>query len=83
MTLHERLTQATHALVAAGYNDAEAAIDAEFLARHALGWTREQMLVRWRDPLPNGFDPQYTPLIARRARHEPVAYIVEIGRAHV
>jgi release factor glutamine methyltransferase len=52
VTLHERVTQATHALVAAGYNDAEAAIDAELLARHTLGWTREQMLVRWRDPIP-------------------------------
>ncbi len=76
VTLHERVTQATHALVAAGYNDAEAAIDAEVLARHALGWTREQMLVRWRDSLPNGFELRFAPLIDRRAQHEPVAYIV-------
>jgi release factor glutamine methyltransferase len=74
-TLHERVTQATQALIAAGYNEAEAAIDAELLARHALGWTREQMLVRWREPVPAGFEPRYAPLAARRVRHEPVAYI--------
>jgi release factor glutamine methyltransferase len=76
VTLHERVTQATHALVAAGYAEAEAAIDAEVLARHALAWTREQMLVRWREPMPADFDARYTPLIARRMRHEPVAYII-------
>jgi release factor glutamine methyltransferase len=76
VTLHARVTQATHALIAAGYAEAEAAIDAEVLARHALGWTREQMLVRWRDPMPDGFDARYAPLVARRMRHEPVAYIV-------
>lgn len=75
-TLHERVTRATHALIAAGYNEAEAAIDAELLARHALGWTREQMLVRWREPVPAGFEPDYAPLIERRLRHEPVAYII-------
>jgi release factor glutamine methyltransferase len=75
-TLHERVTQATHALTAAGYNETEAALDAEVLARHALGWTREQMLVRWRDPVPPHFEPRYAPLLARRSHHEPVAYIV-------
>jgi release factor glutamine methyltransferase len=76
VTLHERVTQATHALVAAGYNEGEAALDAEVLARHTLGWTREQMLVRWRDPIPNGFEARYPALIDRRALHEPVAYII-------
>jgi release factor glutamine methyltransferase len=75
-TLHERVTQATHTLVSAGYNDAEAAIDAEVLARHVLGWTREQTLVRWREPAPADFEARYAPLVARRARHEPVAYII-------
>jgi release factor glutamine methyltransferase len=75
-TLHERVTQATHALTAAGYNEAEAAVDAEVLARHALGWTREQMLVRWREPVPPDFEPRYATLLARRTHHEPVAYIV-------
>lgn len=76
VTLHERVTQAGHALMATGYAEAEAAIDAEVLARHALGWTREQMLVRWREPMSADFDARYTPLIARRMRHEPVAYII-------
>lgn len=76
LTLHARVTAATHALQAVGYVEAEAAIDAELLARHTLGWTREQMLVRWRDPVPDGFESRYAPLLARRARHEPVAYII-------
>lgn len=75
-TLHERVTEATHALVAAGYVEAEAAIDAELLARYALGWTREQMLVRWREPVPHDFESRYAPLVSRRLRHEPVAYII-------
>jgi release factor glutamine methyltransferase len=73
--LHAQVTQATRAFVSVGYAEAEAAIDAEVLARHALGWTREQMLMRWREPAPADFDARYAPLVARRARHEPVAYI--------
>jgi release factor glutamine methyltransferase len=76
ITLHERVTQATHALLAAGLTEPEASIDAEVLARHVLGWTREQMLVRWRQPVPPDFEPKFAPLLARRLRREPVAYIV-------
>jgi release factor glutamine methyltransferase len=75
LILHERVTHATRTLMAAGYSEAEAAIDAEVLARHTLGWTREQMLVRWRDPEPREFAFPYAALIERRRRHEPVAYI--------
>jgi release factor glutamine methyltransferase len=34
------------------------------------------MLVRWREPEPHDFEPRYATLVARRTRHEPVAYIV-------
>ena len=58
----------------------DAPIDADLLARHVLGWTREQMITRRRDPLPavsaDSFDARFDALIARRAEREPVAYII-------
>jgi release factor glutamine methyltransferase len=78
-TLHDRLREAQARLVAAGIPEPDAAIDAGVLARHVLGWTREQMIVRQRDPLPSAsadaFEPRFSALIARRAEREPVAYI--------
>ena len=79
-TLHDRLREAQSRLAAAGIADADAAIDADVLARHVLGWTREQMIINQRDPLPaaseDGFAQRFAALIARRAEREPVAYIV-------
>lgn len=49
-----------------------ARLDAEVLMAHALGATRSDLLLRrMRDPAPEAF----AALVARRARHEPVAYI--------
>jgi len=49
-----------------------ARLDAEVLMAHALGVTRSAMLLGLgHDPVPANFDA----LIARRAAHEPVAYI--------
>ncbi|KEO89835.1 SAM-dependent methyltransferase [Erythrobacter longus] len=49
-----------------------ARLDAELLMAHALGVTRSDMLLRhMQDAAPVAFDS----LIARRAAHEPVAYI--------
>ncbi len=76
VTLHERVTQVTHALLGAGLTEPEAAIDAEVLARHVLGWSREQMLMQWRQPVPAHFESAFRPLLARRLHREPVAYIV-------
>jgi len=75
-SLHACVTEATHALLAAGLTEPEASIDAELLARHVLGWTREQLLMQWRQPVPSDFDARYAPLLERRMRREPVAYIV-------
>jgi release factor glutamine methyltransferase len=50
-------------------------LDAELLMAHALGLTREEMLLRHLDdPAPAGFEP----LLARRAAGEPVAYITGV-----
>ncbi len=47
-------------------------LDAELLMAHALGISREAMLLgATRDPAPSSFDD----LVARRLAHEPVAYI--------
>ena len=47
-------------------------LDAELLMAHALGVTREVMLLaRLNDPAP----PGYADLVERRARHEPIAYL--------
>lgn len=49
-----------------------ARLDAELLMAHALGITREALLLGARDrPAPAGFDG----LLARRLAHEPIAYI--------
>lgn len=50
-----------------------ARLDAELLMAHALGATRSDMLLRhMRDPAP----PEFADRVARRIRHEPVAYII-------
>jgi len=60
----------------AGIAKDEAALDADVLARHALGgWDRGRMLASWRDPAPPGFETALEPLIARREHREPTAYI--------
>ena len=74
-TLHERIADARETFVAAGIDPAEAAADAEVLARHVLGWDRARFLTYVREPAPPGFDDAFTPLVARRRAREPVAHI--------
>lgn len=69
MTIAEALREATARL--AETSDT-ARLDAELLMAHALDVSRSDLLLRhMQDGVPNGF----TGLVARRARHEPVAYI--------
>jgi release factor glutamine methyltransferase len=75
VTLHDRVRAARERLVAAGLADQHATIDAEVLARLALGWDRAEYLARRSDAPPPGFQSAYEPLVARRARREPVAQI--------
>ena len=74
--LREQIGRAREALVGAGIAHDEAALDAEVLARHALGWDRAQILTRWHLPPPEAFEPAYGSFVARRAAREPVALIV-------
>lgn len=76
ITLHAVIQQARQRLERAGIEPAEAALDADVLARHALGgWERGQLLVKLREPAPPGLAERYDPLVARRERREPTAYI--------
>ena len=47
-------------------------LDAELLLAHALGVTRERLLLTLAD---HSVPPAFAALVERRARHEPVAYI--------
>jgi release factor glutamine methyltransferase len=75
-SVHERLVQARQIFMRAGIDADEAALDAEVLARHVLGWDRAALVARWRETAPESFDEHFQPLITRRASREPVAYII-------
>lgn len=51
-------------------------LDAEILARHVLGWSRETWISRSRETPPEDFVERFDALLARRARREPIAYII-------
>jgi release factor glutamine methyltransferase len=74
-SLHERIAEARQVLVRAGLPPDQAAIDAEVLARHALGWDRARLLAEGRGDTPEGFHERFAALIERRGRREPVAFI--------
>ena len=75
MTLHEHIAAARRQLEAAGIAAPAAALDADVLARHVLGWDRAQLLSRNRDAAPAAFSERYQSLVDRRAQREPVAFI--------
>jgi release factor glutamine methyltransferase len=75
-SVYDYLAGARDALVRAGLAPADAAFDAEVLARHALGWDRARLVVDGRSAAPPGFGDRFHDLIARRSRREPVAFIV-------
>src|SRR5262245_41911064 len=74
-SVNERIVEARQRLLAAGLAPADAKLDAEVLARHALGWDRAQLISDGRDPAPNDFDARFARYIERRAGREPVAFI--------
>lgn len=74
-TLHDVLIRGRGELVAAGVMASAAEVDVDVLARHVLHWDRATLLVRRREQAPEGLEAALAPLLARRATHEPVAYI--------
>ncbi len=75
-SLHERLADARHRFERAGISADEAAIDAEVLARHVLGWDRAVLITQGHEHPPPGFDRSFEALVQRRLQREPVAQIV-------
>jgi len=75
-TLRQHVLAARRRLERAGIAPEEASLDADVLARHALGgWERGRLLAAMGDACPPGFDAAFEPLLARRERREPSAYI--------
>lgn len=74
--LAQRLAEARRRLEAAGLSPADAALDAEVLARHVLGWDRATLLTRAREAEPSAFAVPFDALLMRREAREPVAQIV-------
>lgn len=54
----------------------EAAITAEVLLRHALGWTRTELYLAWDRPLDEAAWARFQALLDARAAGRPVAYII-------
>jgi len=73
VTVDAALRRGTEALAAAGIEEARA--EARILLAHILGVTREQLLLDRGAPLDDAALPRFEALIARRAAHEPVAYL--------
>jgi release factor glutamine methyltransferase len=73
VTLGDVLRRATEHL---GKTSETARLDAELLLAHALGRQRIELYTDFDRPLDNGELDGYRDLVARRARREPVAYIL-------
>jgi release factor glutamine methyltransferase len=76
VTIHERVAGARIRLRGAGIPPDEADLDGRLLAQHVLGWTPERFLVDGHQRETPEFAARYDVLVERRARREPVAYIV-------
>lgn len=75
MNLRQKINAARARLVSAGIEDGEASRDANLLARHLLGYDRATLMTHEIDEATPAFVERYDPLIERRARREPAAYI--------
>jgi len=54
----------------------DAAVCAELLLQHFLGWTRSSLLLSWQDPFPAVREEEWYALVKRKADGEPVQYII-------
>jgi release factor glutamine methyltransferase len=75
VTFYEAATRARASLIDAGLQPTTAALDADLLARHVAGWDLATWLARRTEPIDVAFLARYEPLVERRLRREPVAYI--------
>jgi release factor glutamine methyltransferase len=75
VTFAEWVADASRQLTAAGRDERESRLDAALLARWHLGWPMARWLVNLSEQAPADFATTVAPLIARRARAEPIAYL--------
>ena len=75
VTIYEHAVAARATLEAAGISTRTAWLDADLLARHALGWDQARWLTHRDETADATFVDRYHALIARRVRREPVAQI--------
>jgi release factor glutamine methyltransferase len=75
VTLQDCASAAAARLLEAGWTPEESRRDATLLARVLLGWEQARWLTGARDEAPADFADRLSPLVARRAGHEPLAYI--------
>lgn len=75
VTLGDVVARAKTELQQLGIPAESAALDAELLARHVLGWDRATWLARRSEEIPPEFVRDYTAVVGRRKTREPVAYI--------
>ena len=75
MTFLEAAARARTLLIGGGILPRTATLDADLLARHALGWDLATWLAHRRETADERFIERYQHLIERRLTREPVAYI--------
>ena len=74
-TLAESVRLASRVLEGAGWDASSAWLDAEVLARSILQWDLADWLSRQDQRAGHSFQAAFDAAVARRVRHEPVAYI--------
>ncbi len=75
-TLHDLARAAARRLEEAGIARDDAARDAALLVRHLLDWDAARWLAERRVPAPAGLADRLDPLVERRTRREPLAYVL-------
>jgi release factor glutamine methyltransferase len=74
LTLREALQEAVAELEQTGCPSPR--VDAELLLAHALGLSRTELYLSFDDPLDLDAEDRFRDLVARRARREPLAYVL-------
>jgi release factor glutamine methyltransferase len=77
-TVADRVRAAARVLEDAGWSADKGRRDAEVLARSSLDWTPVEWVTRQREPASLAFCAHFDAAVARRQRHEPVAYITGV-----
>ena len=76
MSVLQRVIAARQRFLRAGISPDQAAIDAEILARHALGQDRATYLAHRDEPITDDESERLEAMVRRREGREPVAYIL-------